>query len=432
MSIPLAIMTDSASGNTGLGRIGRELALRIHAELSDVFRVGVIGIGGNYSSRLPFPNYPIRQLQNMIPLDLPSIWKDFAGEEKGIMLAIENISWLSWLASPERLPPGLPLKEFLGSGSGKLDSLSQEQWAKLSPQMQTIIGKKDAGPFKKWLYCPVDGDVDGTLGKDCEPILRGFDRVLAYTAYGAEVIAKTLNMSAEGALSLPHGIDTDIFYPRDRAEARKTLVSRLSNGASAMEIRDDTVLLGVCATNSYRKDWGLAFETCQELLRRGLNVFLWGHTNCLQADQGPQGYWNILSLAHQFGMAQRVVLTTANITDDNMAWCLSALDCGLHIGTGEGFGYYGPECLACGVPVVHGNYAGGAELLPKEYLVDYPAYRLEGRWMIRRPAFRATDWADRVEFCLTPEGKALAKLPEYLAWDNCWPSWSKWLRLGLE
>ena len=79
----LLILSDSASGITGLGRIGRDLALNIHRDLSDVFRVGVCGVGGNYSSRLPFPNYPIQNLQNMVPVDLPRIWQDFAGDDGG-------------------------------------------------------------------------------------------------------------------------------------------------------------------------------------------------------------------------------------------------------------------------------------------------------------------------------------------------------------
>ena len=432
MSIPLAILSDSAAGQTGLGRVSRELALRIHAELSDVFRVAVFGIGGNYSSRLPFPNYPIRNLQAMVPLDLPELWADFAGKEKGILFSILNISWCGWLAQPERLPPGLPLRDFLGSGSAKPDAIPFDKWAQLSPNMQKILGKQDSAPFKKWLYCPVDGDVDGTLGKECEPILKGFDRVLSYTRYGSKVIADTMGVPIETIPDLPHGCDTSVFYPRDRKLARDTFVSRLSNGASTMPIRDDVVLLGAVATNTFRKDWGLAFETCKALLDRGKNVFLWAHTNSLGADGNANTHWNIMALAQQFGMGQRVILTTDKLSDDDMAWCLSALDVNLGLGSGEGWGMGNSDSLAVGVPVVHGNYAGSTDFIPKEFLVDSPAHRLEGKWMIRRPSFRASEWADKVEFCLTPEAKALAVLPEYIDWTNAWPAWKSWLLDGIQ
>lgn len=432
--IPLGILTDSVSGVTGLGRIGRELCNHIHADLSDVFRVGVFGIGGNHTSKVPYPNYPIRNMQNLIPFDLPDLWRDFAGDEKGILFSILNIAWTGWLAQPERLPVGLALRDFLVVGADKPPQMSEQSWRKLSPQMQNIVGKRNEGPFKKWLYCPVDGDLpDGTLGHEAEPILRGFDRVLSYTRYGSRVIEKTLKVPEGSIHNLPHGLDSKVFYPRDRAEARKTFVPRLSNGKSDMEIRDGVILLGAVGTNTFRKDWGLALETCSELLRRGKNVFLWAHTNALGTDSNPQIYWNLLSLAEQFGMAQRVVLTTERLSDEDMAHCLSALDCGLHIGSGEGFGYFGPECLACGVPVVHGDYAGGAEFIPPYMLVDPLGYRLESKWMIRRPVFDPVDWADKVMDMLDwPETDERPSIQKELDWDNLWHRWKRWLLDGVQ
>jgi glycosyltransferase involved in cell wall biosynthesis len=433
---PILLLSDSASGTTGLGRIVRELANHIHEDMSDVFRVGVLGVGGNYSSRLPYPNWAIRDLQNMIPMDLPQIWEDFARGEKGVMTCIWNLSWLGWLAQPERLPPNFPIREFLGSGIKKPDSMSDEAWGKLNPQMQKVLGKKENGPFKKWLYCPVDGDLpDGTLGVEAAPVLAGFDRILAYTKYGSGVIERTFskwNSKLVSIPNLPHGTDRKVFYPRDRQEARATFVKRLSQGKSEMPIYDDIVLLGVIATNSFRKDWGLAFQVCNELLSRGKNVFLWCHTNLLGLDQNPQAYWNLLALSHQFNMGSRVVLTTHAMTDEDVAWGISALDCLIGNGSGEGWGMTSTDALACGVPVIHGDYAGGTDFIPKEFLVPMESYRLESKWMIRRPSFNPSAFADRVEFALTFKGKRLAVLPDYIDWDVCWPAWRKWLLDGLE
>lgn len=431
MSVPLLILSDSVGGHTGLGRIARELANRIHSDMSDVFRVGVLGVGGNYTSRLPYPNYPIQQLQSMIPMDIPRVWQDFAGDEKGILLTIWNLSWCEWLATPERLPPGMPLREFLGVGVEKPDSLTEQAWEKLNPQMQKLLGKKTGGPFKKWLYCPVDGSLpDGTLGSDSKAILGGFDRILAYTRYGARVIEDTLGAGVNAIPNLPHGVDASVFYPRDRVEARRTFVTRLSLGKSKMAVRDDNILIGCIGTNSFRKDWGLAFETCGELLKRGKNVFLWAHTNALDT-VGPMTYWNFMALARAFEMENRVVLTTHRIEEADLPWCYAACDVTLGIGS-EGWGMPLGESLACGIPVVHMTYAGGSDFVPREFQVEPSGYRLEGRWMIRRPVFDPKDWADKVEFCLTPEAKELAKLPGYIDWANCWPNWKSWLQSGLE
>jgi len=430
--IPLMLISDNPNGVTGLGRINRELALHIHENLSDVFRVGTAGIGGNYSSKLPFPNYPIQQLQNMVPCDFPQIWKDFAGDEQGVLLCLLNLAWCGWLACPERLPVGHPLREFLGVSSGRPDNIPEDKWAKLSPQIQRVLGRVNPGPFKKWLYCPVDGDLpDGTLGLEAGPILRGFDRVLGYTRFASKVIDKTMGAAEGTTPNLPHGLDTSVFYPRDRKLARETLVSRLSNGAQSLPINDDIILVGCVATNSMRKNWGLCMETCGELLKRGKNVFLWGHTNAIGNDSRPNLYWNLLGLANQFGLERRVILTTDTMTDDTMAWAYSACDVTLGIGS-EGMGYPLMESLGCGVPVVHMTYAGGAEYVPKEYQVEAPAYHLEGKWMIRRPTFVPSDWADKVEQLLAPEMKAIVKIPDYMIWDNLWPNWKAWLLNGLQ
>jgi glycosyltransferase involved in cell wall biosynthesis len=253
------------------------------------------------------------------------------------------------------------------------------------------------------------------------------------------VIARTLQTpEIKGRLwesnvpSLPHGLDSSVFYPRDKAEARRTLIHRLSEGKTELPINNDVTLIGVVATNSFRKDWGWCLETCAELLKKGLNVFLWGHSNGLGTDGNPQLYWNLLSLANQFNMGQRVILTTHPIDDEDMAWAYSACDVTLGIGSGEGMGYPLMESLTCGVPVLHGDYAGGAEFVPEEFQVPAKGYRLESKWMIRRPVFSAVEAAEKVIELLTPEMKALARIPDNMIWDNLWPSWSKWLREGVE
>jgi glycosyltransferase involved in cell wall biosynthesis len=405
--IPLLILSDQVSNSTGLARVARDLALRIHQHLPQ-FRVGVLGVGGevSYSCRFPFPNYSVRQLEvGMIPRDIVPVWQDFAGAEKGILLAIWNITWLGWLAQPQRLPDGHPVKDFL---------------------------LQQPSPFAKWLYCPVDGHLpDGTLGVDIAPILSGFDRTLAYTRYGSEVIKQTLEIwggkSELTIPSLPHGTDRTVFFPRDRRDSRHRFLSILSGGKTTVPLYDDSIILCTIATNSARKDWGLTFQTASALLRRNHNIFLWCHTNKLQ------DYWDLIAMTHQFGLSQRVVLTTEKLSDDDMAQCYSACDCMLGTGAGEGWGLPMSEALACNLPVIHGRYAGGAEFVrPAGCLIEPVGYHLEGRHMIQRPVFNPEDWADAVECVLIdPTWKEQAVLPEGLAWEECWPQWQRWLEEGI-
>src|SRR6516225_2325611 len=75
---PLLIVSDSISCTSGLGRIARDLATRIHANLSDVFRVGTCGYGGPGSSKFKFPEYHVHSIDNWLLPELPQIASDFA------------------------------------------------------------------------------------------------------------------------------------------------------------------------------------------------------------------------------------------------------------------------------------------------------------------------------------------------------------------
>jgi glycosyltransferase involved in cell wall biosynthesis len=482
--VPLLILSDAITSSTGLARIARDLATRIHADslLRPLLRIGTLGVGGSIStsSAYPFPNYSIQNLGaegKMVPQDLPEVWLDFAGRvgdgrqqdppaellarlgspRRGILLAIWNASWCGWLARPETaLPPGHLVREFLLQRPA---TLSLREWQLLQQASPSIAAERADRPFRRWLYCPVDGHcADGTLGWQMADVIGGFDRVLAYTGYGARVLERTMrqwggqgqsgstgNAIVPGSVAvadprapfacphLPHGTDPAVFHPRFRALARQTLVSRLSNGAKSVPLLPDQTLLAVVATNTQRKDWGLAFATCAELLARGRNVLLWGHTDRLASP----GYWDMACLAKQYGMADRVLISTTRLTDRDMAECYAAADVMLGVGS-EGWGLPLSEALACGLPVVHMDYAGAAEFTPPSAQSTPVGFTIESPFMIQRPVFRASDWADKVEMVMRVVGQVdeltavrRSLLPAGLDWDAAWLGWQEWFRQGV-
>jgi hypothetical protein len=93
--IPFLVISDAVTSPTGLGRIGRELCIRIHQDLSDVFRLGTLGYGGNTSRVFPWQQYVLSNPDNWKIPELPRTWLDFAGKQPGIILFILNASWLS-------------------------------------------------------------------------------------------------------------------------------------------------------------------------------------------------------------------------------------------------------------------------------------------------------------------------------------------------
>src|ERR1700735_2152080 len=160
--IPLMILSDSPTVPTGLGRIGREIAGRIYDRLFDTFEVGYLGYGGNISKQLPYQQYAITKMSNWAVNDLPAIWKDFAGDRRGVVLSIWNPSSLAWLADYRKLPVG---------------------------DLRSML---ESNPFERWLYAPIDAEgPSGKLSTEITETLRGFDRVLAYTDWAGKMIDRS-------------------------------------------------------------------------------------------------------------------------------------------------------------------------------------------------------------------------------------------------
>ena len=387
---PIMLMSDNPLGCTGLGRVGGDLARLIATELPNTFRVGYAAFGGSTSHRLPYELYPLQP-----PNDgehFLSAWRDFAGDETGILLTIVNSAWLRWLAFPEEMPD-CELKTLLSSGK-----------------------------IKKWAYIPVDavGPGDKLIQAEKE-IIERMDRVLAYTSFSAGVIERTLGTETpSGVPHLPHGIDSTIFYPRSRQEARQSkFMERVLKAKGRLS--EKTLLIGVVATNTPRKDWGLAFEIIARLKTRGVDVGLWAHTDHVE------GFWRLDRLAEAFDAKAQTIITTGALSHEDMAWGYAACSATLGIGS-EGWGLPLSESLACGVPVVTMNCAGATEFVPLEFRIEPIAWRWDGAFCCRRPVFRAGDWADKA----LEVREGLCRLKHKFTWDGAWPAWSLWLREGVE
>jgi glycosyltransferase involved in cell wall biosynthesis len=397
MPIPFLILSDAPTSGTGLGRITRDLASRISLHMSDVLEVGTLGYGGSYSKALPFSQYSI-VMQDWVVQNLPEVWADFSGNKPGILFVIWDSSRVLWLSRPENCP----------------DSRLRE-W------LQTK-------PFRLFTYSPIDatGPHD-RLTAILRHTLEGFDRVLAYSKWSADILDRTF--AANGTVQapiehLPHGIDKSMFYPRPRVQARHGFGHRIGakdRKGRPLSIPDDALFVGIVATNQARKDFGLGVQVVAELAKER-NVMLWIHTDILERN------WSIPALLNDFGLLDKTVVSVIELSDDQMAWCLSACDVTLGVGLGEGFGFPIFESLACGTPCIHGNYGGAAEHIPYELQIAPLAYRTEGVYNCIRPVFGTLRWKEVIE---SLNLKTAYALPAELDWNNLWPRWEKWLREGI-
>lgn len=380
---PLLVMSDSPSQTTGLSRITKDIAL-IAAEQPE-FRVATYGRGGLGSIQLPFHQYDFAEDRQWGESTIQDVWTDFSRYELGVLLTVWDPSRLGWLARPR-----------MGGELGK--------WLRNRP-------------FKLWGYIPVDSfGPHGRLTAYIKDTLQGFDRLLAYTLWGKQVLEDTLRHEVDW---LPHGYNPQVFKPCGKAAGRQLL-----------HLPDEVHLVGMVATNQARKDWGVAFQAIASLKERMPSLRFWVHTDVLER------YWSLPALIADFGLENAITITLAGqINNQGLAHCYSACDVTMLPSGGEGFGYPIIESMACGVPCVHGKYAGGAELIPDQRcLVDPAGYRLDTMWNSIRPVWNPQGWADRLHQLLEEplEASVCTSAVEHLQWSNLGPQWVKWLKAGLE
>jgi len=393
--IPLLILSDSVTSSSGLGRITRDLAQRIHEYMPDVFRVATIGYGGIGSRNIPWPDYHIQSMENWVVKELPAAWHDFAGDGKGILFCIWDASRLLWLTNPEQYCPNVALREFLATK-----------------------------PFKLWTYSAIDATgPNDRLSSLLKVVLSGFDRVLAYSEWSARIIERTLG-DGKTIDALPHGIDTAIWKPRGRDKARRKFGELILGPDVDFSIGTDQFLVGIVATNQARKDYGTAIEAVS-MVTKERDTLIWIHTDALER------YWSISALLHDYGLANRAIITTGRLSDEQMTWAYSACDVTLGIGLGEGFGFPIFESLACGTPCIHGDYAGAAEWLNPLLKIKPRAFRYDGAFASKRPVFDAQQWKlAMLDPRLKPENFDCG-LTEGLDWTDLWQFFEAWFRKGI-
>lgn len=189
--------------------------------------------------------------------------------------------------------------------------------------------------------------------------------------------------------------------------------------------------VGCVMTNQSRKDWAVAAAVARELIDRIGDVNLWWH-----CDIGMR-YWNMYALLDDFGLTEHVFLTFPPCDDKWLAAQYRACDVTILPSLGEGFGYPLFESMACGTPVVHGDYASGASLMATcgvgRWLVEPQAWRMEGQFNAMRPVHDPAAWVERVidVVAVRPEREWTSGQVEHLSWKKLAITWQRWFEEGL-
>lgn len=203
---------------------------------------------------------------------------------------------------------------------------------------------------KRWValypvdHCPMPDRVSG-------PILAYSWDSVTYSRFGHTEALKA-GIASKYA---PHGFDPAVFYPGDRATARKSV-----------GIPDDgRFIVGVVAANNdpepSRKSWHKIIEGFAAFLRQvDGRAFLYLHTNM-------SGLAPISSMVVRAGVNDSVMVCdqdgyTLGYGDAHMRDTYCAFDVLLSPSQAEGFGLAILEAAACGVPAIVGDWTATAEL----------------------------------------------------------------------
>lgn len=383
--IPFLVLGDGPQEPTGLGRIARDLTAQLVA--ADL-PLDIVQVGG-------------------AALPLWTAWRHVPLDERD-----RNEAW------------GAPYVERLWAGLwGRQPGILFAVWdpSRLYPYLSAQI------PAQRWAYTAIDAqNIQGRIGGPAGDALQRFDRILAYGRWASQVIRAT---GRPRVPYLPHGLMLDT-YAEPASETEQAWVQEQVGPYWITQ-----KLIGCVATNQPRKDLGLWCLTLAELRRRGHAVYGWLHTDTLVKD------WSLQQLVEDCGLQKALSITLGDYTDRQLACLYQSCSVTMAPGLGEGFGYPLVESLASGVPVVHGDAGGGAELLPKlEWRFPIRASRLESVYALKRPVFDPVDAANAIERAWDWQAQVgpdvarayLRGSVAHLGWPALWPRWRSWFTQGLE
>jgi glycosyltransferase involved in cell wall biosynthesis len=293
----------------------------------------------------------------------------------------------------------------------------------------------ETDPFQVVAYSPVDaGPLDLSL---IEPLHR-LDALVLYTEYGrgqieeafAPLRRSTPDLPFPRVLVIPHGVDTKLFHPRDKDQAREQLFPGPNH------FRGDFIVLNA-NRNQPRKRIDLTIQGFALFARDkppGVRLYLhMGVEDC---------GWNVITLARRHGIEDRLILTAAEpylpaVADEVLNTIFNACDIGINTSIGEGWGLVNLEHAATGAAQVVPRHSACAELWEGAAVMMEPAFRLtseriltEGRIVTPEEVARALEalYADpTLRASLSAAALGVATRPEY-QWSHVAEEWDRLFR----
>ena len=246
--------------------------------------------------------------------------------------------------------------------------------------------RKAAHHPKVVMYSPVES---GPIAPEIMQRLNGVSRYVLFTEYGRSEIAKSIeSVRAENPdfqfpelQVIPHGVDTNRFYPLGDDDGE--IPARRLEARRAMKFDDAEHLEAFIVLNANRnmprKRIDLTMQGFAQFAGdKPANVKLYLHM--ATEDSG----WNVLILARRYGIFDRLIMTQADnrrpqFSDEQLNLLYNACDVGITTTTGEGWGMVSFEHAATRAAQIvprHTSLAdlwkGAAEFIELAFELTYP------------------------------------------------------------
>jgi len=271
-----------------------------------------------------------------------------------------------------------------------------------------IINTAGIAPGLKWIpWYPIDHI---NLPDSIKRNLSTAYRRIAMSKFGQRLVQE----AGLHSYYVPHAVDTNVFKPMDKYEARKLL-----------GWPKDAYIMGMVAMNKgnpSRKSFVEILTAFRDFKKVHTDAIFYVHSG-LSTNGEAQGI-NLLQLFNSLGLqvGKDILFTDQyrlqlGIPDTTMATMYSALDVHVLVSKGEGFGIPIIEAQACGCPVIVGDWTAMSELCFSGQKIDPkdadPEYTGLGAYQLK-PRIRPIELAMHAEY-LKPSSRtrAVEAMKEY-------------------
>lgn len=238
--------------------------------------------------------------------------------------------------------------------------------------------------YFQWVgYVAIDGEVHkGGIPPTWVPIIQDMDKIVTYTEYGKNAIAKSIPEEKDNIIVIPHGVDSNVFHPisdKEKLEIRKK-----------HSIPEDCVIYLLVARNQYRKNIPEIFKAWEKFKADGKHskAMFWPHMLFKDSfGYDLNEFTSICGVRSSLIFMESVAHARSNldmISDIELNVLYNISDVVMLI-SGEGFGLPIIEAMACGKPLIVLDHSACGELVQNVGEAVKVDYFITGIHLTERP-----------------------------------------------